>query len=144
MKPTLRIRALLATVPLLAAASIAPGCLAVAAGAGAGFLISRKVLPDEVHSAEVRMDSDRVWSSARETLEILVDVGSEVTVQESPRVLTAKVDGALVEVEIEAFDLERTRILVRAEKYLTSDAATADLVLNRILERLDAARAAAR
>ena len=113
------------------------GCVAVAAGAGAGFLISRKVLPNETHSAEVRAEPDAAFAAARETLEILVDVGSEVTLQDEPRALAAKADGALVEVEIEAFDLGRTRILVRAEEYLTPDGATAGMVLNEILSRLE-------
>ena len=108
----------------------------MAAGAGAGYLISREVSEDKVHTAHVQKGTEEVWATSRETLEILSDLGTELTLQETPRMMTTKVNGALVEVEVEAYDLDRTVLRVRAEKYLGSDSRTAEQVLTHILDRL--------
>ncbi len=112
-------------------------CLLVGAGAaaGAGFLISREVT-DDVHSAHVNDDVDHVWTTTQETLRILTDVGAETTVTQTPRVIHTEVGGASVEVTVQAYDLDRTLVKVRAEKYLQSDDVTADEVLDKILARL--------
>ena len=71
------------------------------AGAGVGYVVSQKVLPNDVHVAQVALDVDHVWPSVRETLGFHVDPGTELVVQEFPRQVEAKVDGARVRVEVE-------------------------------------------
>jgi hypothetical protein len=112
-----------------------PGC-ALVAGAGVGYVVYEKALNDSVHEAQVKDDVDRVWASVQETMDILVDPKTEPVVHSFPRMIQAKVDGADVEVEVETYDLERTVIRVRAEKYLGSDESTASVVMNKILDRL--------
>lgn len=122
-------------VPLLA---LVPSCF-VAAAAGAGYVVSQQVLPNNVHVSEVSLDVDRVWPSVKETVGFYQEPGSQASVQDFPRVIHAKVDGANVLVEVDALDIDRTTIRVSAEKYLNlaKDDATASLVMKAILDRLN-------
>lgn len=120
---------LLALVPLFTS------CFVVGA-AGAGYVVSQQVLPNNVHVAQVALDVEQVWPSVKETVSFYQAPGSEPTVQDFPRTIHAKVDGAKVTVEVEAIDIDRTTIRVTAEKYLSKDNATASEVMNGILDRL--------
>jgi len=129
-------RPLLRLLPLLALAPLATGCVAAVAAAGAGFIVSQQVLPNKVHVAQVALDVEKVWSSVKETVSFYTEPGSQPLVQDFPRSIQAKVDGATVTVDVEAIDIDRTTIRVSAEKYLSKDNATASQVMNGILERL--------
>lgn len=122
---------------LLLPLAFAPGCF-VAAAAGAGYVVSQQVLPNKVHVAEVALDVEQVWPSVKETVGFYQEPGSQASVQDFPRVIRAKVDGANVLVEVDALDLDRTTIRVSAEKYmnLAKDDATASQVMKGILDRL--------
>ena len=111
------------------------GCV-VAAAAGAGYLISQEVLPNEVHTARVRDDAEEVFDVAKETLGFLIEPGTEVRATASPRTTTGTVDGATVTVTVEAYDLDHTIVSVQAERPLRRDGTTAQEVLDAILERL--------
>ena len=124
-------------VIFLLAAVLAPSCVAVVAGAGVGYVISQEVLPNEIHTAEVRDDAGHVWAMSRETLEILADPGTNVELADTGRSATAKVNGAKVTLDVEAYDLDRTLIRVAAEKYLSSDGRTAEEVISSVLDHLD-------
>lgn len=117
-------------------APLAAGCVAVAAGAGVGYIISQDVLPEEVYRAQVRDDADRVFRVASETLGFRVEPGTEVEKQEFPRVAKGKVDGADVTLTVEAYDIDRTIIEVKAERPLRRDGALAEEILNDVLRRL--------
>lgn len=125
-------------LPVLALAPLVSGCF-VAAAAGAGYVVSQQVLPNNVHLTQVALDVDQVWPSVKETVSFFQEPGSEATVQDFPRTIHAKVDGSKVTVEVEAMDLDRTTIRVSAEKYggLSSDNATAAEVMSGILDRLE-------
>ena len=117
-------------------APLAAGCF-VAAAAGAGYVVSTQVLPNNVHVAQVSLDVERVWPSVKETVGFFQSPGTELEIQEMPRSIQARVDGAKVQVEVEAYDIDRTVIRVVAEKYLAKDNATAAEVLQSILDRLN-------
>ena len=128
-------------VAALALVCLPLGSCLVAAGAGAGYLINREILKDRSHTAEVQDDVEPVYSIARETLGILIDPGTEVVTKSSPRTASGKVDGSDVIVTVEAFDLDRTTIRVKAETLLgNDDSDTAEHVLDEILRRLSAER----
>jgi len=112
------------------------GCWAAAA-VGAGYVVSTQVLPNNIHVAQVSLDVDRVWPSVKETMSFYQEPGSELAIQDFPRTIHAKVDGAKVLVEIEAHDIDRTTIRVSAEKYLGKDDATAGEVMQGLLDRLN-------
>jgi len=102
-----------------------------------GYVVSQQVLPNDVHIAQVALSVDSTWRSVRETMDILVDPATELEVTDTPlRQVKAKVDGAKVQVEVEAHDLDRTVIRVQAERYLSGDNKTAGMVMNEILDRL--------
>jgi hypothetical protein len=122
-------------LPLLALLPFTTGCI-VAAAAGAGYVVSQQVLPNNVHVAQVAYDVDHVWPSVKETITFYQEPGSAMSVQDFPREVKTTVDGAKVTVQVEAIDLDRTTIRVSAEKYLTKDDATASQVMSGILERL--------
>lgn len=122
---------------LFLAVTLSPSCAAVVAGAGVGYVISQEVLPNEIHTAEVRDDAGHVWALSRETLEILADPGTNVELADSGRSATAKVNGAKVRLDVEAYDIDRTLIRVQAEKYLSSDGRTAEEVISSVLDHLD-------
>jgi len=127
-----RLLLLLAPLPLLS------GCFLVAAGAAgtAGYVVSQQV-SNHVHTAQVAFDVEQVWPSVKETMGFLQEPGSDATVQDFPRVVNGRVDGAKVRVEVEALDLDMTTIRVTADKYMTKDNATARDVLDQLLRRLD-------
>ena len=91
-----------------------------------------------MHVAQVSLDVDVVWPSSKETVGFHIDPCTELTIQEFPRQIEAKVDGARVKVEIEAHDLDRTLIRVQAEKFFANDDATADQIMDSIIDRLNA------
>lgn len=122
-------------VPLLL---LLAACAAAVAGVGAGFIISRDVLPNETVTAQVQLDVENVWPSVKETLGIMNDLeAGDVAVSEYPRTAEGRVDGSEIHVAVEAYDLERTVIKVQAQNRLgTSDVKTAEKVLTKILDRL--------
>jgi hypothetical protein len=126
-------------LPILVLAPLITGCAVAAVGAavGAGYLISQRVLPNNVHVAQLALDVEVVWPSVKETVSFYQDAGSEPSVQDYPRTVRARVDGAKVTVDVEAIDIDRTQVRVTAERYVGKDDATAAKVMNAIVERLD-------
>lgn len=123
--------------PVLIASLLIPlaaSCVAVAAGAAAGYVISSEVMPGEVHTVTVADDVDVVWSSAKSALTSISTEPLDVT--EMPRIAKGVVDGCDVTLEVQAFDIDRTVINVQAEKYKTTRGATAQRVIDRVLAEL--------
>jgi len=110
-------------------------CLLLA-GAGVGYVVSQEVLPNSVHETQVADDVDHVWKSVRETTDILADLRAETLTNDFPRRIETTIDGATVKIEVEAHDIDRTLIRVTAEKYLAADSATAEKVMNKLIQRL--------
>ena len=124
----------LALAPFLSSCAVA----AVGAAVGAGYIISQKVLPNNVHLAQVALDVAKVWPSVQETVGFYQDAGSEPSVQDvTTRQILARVNGAKVTVDVEAVDMDRTQVRVSAEKYLGKDDATAAKVMQGIVDRLN-------
>ncbi len=124
-----------ALLPALALALLPLTSCIVLVGAGAGYVISQEVLPGSIHSAQVMLDVDTVWAQAQTTVHDM-KVG-EFETTDYPRRIETRVDGADVEVIVEAYDLNRTTIKVTAKRYLSTDDEVATLVLNQILEDLE-------
>lgn len=122
----------LGSLALFAAASLS-SCV-VLVGAGAGYVISQEVLPGSVHQAQVERDVDTVWAQAQATLQDMKVGDFETT--NYPRRIETTVDGADVEVVVEAYDLNRTIIKVTAKRYLSFDNDLAEQVLNQIVDDL--------
>lgn len=110
----------------------------VLVGAGAGYLVSQEVLPNQVHQAQVKLDVETVWAQAQATVRDM-KIG-EFSITDYPRRIETTVDQAEVEVVVEAYDLNRTIIKVHAERHFKSNDEIAKKVLNRILDDLSVAR----
>ena len=130
-------QSLVRVLPLLLSLGALPlsGCLLVA-GAGVGYVVSQQVLPNDVHVSEIADDVDTVWKSVRQSMQILVDPGHELDINNMPRSIVCRVDGSAVSVAVEAYDIDRTTVRVQAQKYLASDNKTAAEVMDTILRHL--------
>jgi len=125
------------TLITLAAAcglALASSSCIVLAGAGAGYLISQEV-SGATHQAQVQLDVNTVWDQAQETVARHAEDGIKTT--DFPRRIEAEVDGASVEVEVQAYDLNRTLIKVTASRYLSKDSEIASWLLNQVVDDLD-------
>lgn len=124
-------------VPLsLTLVSLLPaGCVALAGGAAAGFLISQEVLPNSVHTATVSRDVETVWTQAQGALGRLSSEPMQVT--EFPRTAVGQVEGTTVTVKVHAYDLDLTVISVEAERFLVSRGEVARRVLDTILDQMN-------
>ena len=130
--------------PLLLALLIAPlataasGCVALAAGAAGGLLISQEVLKGHVHVAHIHADVDQVWPAAQSTMTTLSIEAPEIV--EYPRTIKGKVHGADVLLEVEAYDMNHTVVRIDAKKYMVGDSETAEHIMQNLLERLERSR----
>lgn len=122
---------------LLTSLLVLPTSCGLAAGAGLGYVISREVLPGAVHEAHVAADVDLVWPMTMESLEILHDLGSEVSVTEGTRRVETRIDGSVVTVQVAAYEMDRTVVNVEAQGPLRDDPHTARVVLENILDRVE-------
>lgn len=114
-------------------------CIAAAA-VGAGYVLSERVRSDGTQEARVQDDADHVWEVVRESLEILHDPNSKITLKTAPRRATSVIDLNLYEVEVQAFDYRDTVLLVKSDSAVS--AAQRKKVLDYILTRLAKSREA--
>ena len=112
------------------------GCLGAAAVAGAGYLVSREVGPDQRPTAEVAVEIEAVWFAAEGLL--LERAKDEVGRYEKPRRLVARFDGVVYEVTIEWTGPEATRIAVMAQRgFAKDDVDAASRLLDDLVESFD-------
>jgi len=112
-------------------------CIAAAA-VGAGYVLSERVRSDGTQEARVQDDADHVWEVVRESLELLHDPNSQITLKSAPRRASAVIDLNLYEVEVQAF--RDTILLVKSDSAVS--AAQRKKVLDYILTRLAKSREA--
>ena len=110
-----------------------PSCLLVAGGA-AGYVVSQEVLPGNVHTSIVTFDVDTTWASAQETMRNKAEDGIKTT--DYPRRIECEVAGAEVEVKVEAYDLNRSLLRVKASRFLSADNDVAKMILNKLIDDL--------
>ena len=110
-----------------------PSCLLVAGGA-AGYVVSQEVLPGNVHTSIVLFDVDSTWASAQQTMRDKAEDGIETT--DYPRRIECEVAGADVEVKVEAYDMNRSLLRVKASRFLSADNDVAKMILNKLIDDL--------
>ena len=124
------------TTPLLLVLALplaASGC-AVTAGAVAGYVLHKEANQTNV-LAHVTYDYEEVWDVTKDVLDDLGAADLQV-VEAIPREASATYDGADVSVVVTAHDLDRTVIEITAERSGIARPATAQRVLDEIIERL--------
>ena len=110
-----------------------PSCLLIAGGA-AGYVVSQEVLPGNVHTSIVTFDVDSTWASAQETMRSKAEDGIQTT--DYPRRIECEVAGAEVEVKVEAYDMNRSLLRVKASRFLSADNDVAMMILNKLVDDL--------
>lgn len=126
----MRAKILVALAPLLLAST---GCIAAAAGIGAGAIVTHEFLSDTPHVAHVQLDVDEVWPATIDTLHSLG--ATEVEVQNYPRLIEARVYGGKAYVQVEAFDIDHTVVRLQFRKSRIIDNRTGEQLLQELLAR---------
>ena len=125
----LRQTALLAFVLAL----FTPGCVALL-GLGAGVVISQDMLDNSTFVAQLKDEVNLTWAEAKSSLS--QQASQPIDVDEDLRAATGIVDDAKVTISVEAYDMNRTRLIVSAKKFGVANGKIAEMVFNRILKQL--------
>ena len=120
----------------VALAPMLSGCLALAAGA-AGAMVATDVLENQTYVAQFNMEADEVWHAAKATASHAST--DPVEVDRDLRTVRAKIDGAIVVISVETFDLNQSLLRVEAKKYGLVNGEIANMVLQRIVDDMDGA-----
>ncbi len=132
MRPTLA-RTLVPAL-LLGALPLSSGCVALL-GLGAGVVVSQEVLANQTYVAHLDTDADTAWTIAKSSLAHQAD--GPIDIDEDLRVARGEVDDAKVTVSVEVFDLDRSVLKVSARKYGVVNGEVAQMVMERIVRRLE-------
>lgn len=119
---------------LLATAPLFQGCI-VAAAAGAGVVAGNVLMEDNTYISHLNTDSGRTWAQTKSTLSR--KSSKPIDVDESRRRATADMEGTLVTVTVETYDLNVSVLKVSAKKFGFPDNDIAKVVLDRITEDLN-------
>lgn len=119
---------------LLVASSLTSGCAAAVLGVGAGMVLSQEVTENQTHVAHLNEDPARVWVVAKSTLSHLAS--EPIHVDEDLRQTIGKVDGYTVTIGVETYDQNRSLLRVGSRRYGVANHETSELVLNRVVSRL--------
>lgn len=125
---------ILIALPLLAALPLLSGCVALL-GLGAGVVVSQEVLANQTYVAHLDTDAETAWTVAKSSLAHQAD--GPIDIDEDLRVAKGEVDDARVTVSVEVFDLDRSVLKVSAKKYGIVNGEIAQMVMERIVRRLE-------
>jgi len=118
----------------LAALTLSSSC-ALMAGAAAGGVVYNEFAENKIYEAQFNMDSEAVWHSAKATVSHTAT--DPIEVDRDLRKLVAKIDGAVVIVTVETFDLDQSILRIEAKRYGIIDGEVASRVLTKIREGLE-------
>lgn len=118
----------LVLVPLLG------GCAAAVIGIGAGVIATQELGDNGVYISQINKDARQVWPVVKT---FLADASLElIEADDQVRVAKAKIDGYLVTVAVETYDVDRCTMRVAARRFGVNDADMAELLMERIHRRL--------
>jgi len=110
------------------------GCAAAVIGVGAGIVASQELLDNDTYVSHLNQDVKHVWPVVKTYLS---DASPDlIEVDEALRVAQARIDGSLVTVSVEAYDIDRCIMKVGARRYGVNDGEMAGLVVERLHKRL--------
>jgi len=124
----------IALVLLIAATSLFSSC-ALMAGAAAGGAVYNEFAENKVYEAHFGLDAEAVWHSAKATVSHMAT--DPIEVDSDLRSLTAKIDGTVVVVSVETFDLNQSILRIEAKYYGVVDGESGNRVLTKIKEGLE-------
>jgi hypothetical protein len=121
---------------LLFLAPLFHGCVAAGVGLVAGgVLLSQDVIDSTTYTARLDVDVNRTWTTAKTTLSHMST--KPIDTDEQLRTAKADIDGGMVSVGVETYDLNRSTIRVSAKKFGVSNGELAKSVYEKILNELD-------
>jgi hypothetical protein len=124
-------------LPVLAVLALVPSfqsCI-VAAAAGAGAVVGNVMMEDNTFISHLNTDSQRTWVQTKATLSRKSP--KPIEVDENRRRATADLDGSIVTVTVETYDLNVSVLKVSAKKYGFPDNDIAKIIMDRITEDLN-------
>ena len=122
------IPAVLLALPLL------PSCAGLLIGAGVGLIASQELMDNNSYVTHIQKDVSYVWPEVKTYLsDSSLDL---IEIDEELRVAKAKIDGAMVTVSVEAYDIDHSVMNVAAKKFGVTDGEMARIVTERINRRL--------
>lgn len=124
---------LLLAIPFLALTSLS-SCIAVA-GVGAGALVANDYLSDTPHVAHIPIDVEQLWPATVENLTAMG--GTELKIQNYPRLVEGKLYGGQVFVKVEAYDIDHSVLRMQFRKSGLIDNSTAESILSELINRYD-------
>ncbi len=130
----MRFNRLLLVAASAAILTSASSCVAVAVGAGVGYLVSQELTQNETLVMRFEIDIDEVWATAQSLMTDISERPPEVT--EFPRKLRSRYLGADVTVDVLANDHMKTDVVVEAREYGARTGRVAKAVLEQLAERL--------
>jgi hypothetical protein len=133
-----RTRSVRAAGMLLGLALLPPlltGCLGVAVGAGAGYLVSQELEPKGQRTEALYVPMEEAWLTTKDVLSIMSTEPLQFI--EFPRTAIARIDGSRVTVEVTVYDVDRTQVRVQAKRLGFPAGDTANRVLEVISSRLE-------
>lgn len=123
-----RYLALALTLPLVSSSCVA------ALGVGAGIVASQELANNNTYITHLNQDVKTVWPQVKL---FLADASMElIEMDDELRVARARIDGSVVTVGVEAYDIDRTVMKVNARKFGVNDGEMARIVTERIQHRL--------
>ncbi|MAF65841.1 MAG: hypothetical protein CMJ84_09310 [Planctomycetes bacterium] len=111
-----------------------PGCLAAAAGVGAGIIFSQE-MDANTYTYFLEKDADVVWATAKASLSH--QATEIIEPDEDLRTVTARIDNADVVVSVELHDLDRCALRVSARKFGVANGELAEMVIDEIVRDLE-------
>lgn len=122
------ILAALVAVPLFSS------CAGAVIGVGAGIVASQELLNNSTFVTNVNMDVKQVWPVVKSYLsKASPDV---IEIDENLRIAQARVDGSLVTISVETYDVHRSVIRVAASRYAVTDGEMAEIVVDQLHQEL--------
>jgi len=118
----------------LLALPVLPSCAGLVVGGVAGIIASQELMDNNVYVTHIQKDVSFVWPEVKTYLsDSSLDL---IEIDEELRVANAKIDGAMVTVSVEAYDIDHSVMKVAAKKFGVNDGEIAGLVTERINRRL--------
>ena len=119
--------------PVLAILPLVSGCLVAAVGVTAA--VASQEFIDSASVAFLKEDHGVVWEQTKTTLARLsLD---PIEIEEEVQAARCNIDGAMVTVHVEIFDVHQTKLAVGARKWAMYNSDAADEVLMTIKKDLD-------
>ncbi|MBL8801777.1 MAG: hypothetical protein JNN27_07275 [Planctomycetes bacterium] len=123
---------------LLIALLALPLSSCLVAGAVGGVVLSSEMMDNRTHRSHLNQDARVVWNTVKDFL--AKESPELIEFDDQTRIASAKLDGRVVRVEVQAFDVDQSTMTVSAKNYMATvnDGEFAEIISERLIRRLNA------